>query len=335
MVCIETSGALCGFCQFVDPVVKVKPMLVIQPTNPVMVATIVERGLYGGLARWLNMAKVPIKVVEADGTTKTRSYTEFTGDTTGMHIEIRMSNCRVSLVAPIRLNATRENLDRVQGHIPEDYYSRFDRYPAGKLHHLRNRGETGPTCAREYGFTKALAYCNWDEHENELACMQFDCVQRHYYADQRYHLLMKPPGGIDCINGTTVPLHNYGPWRRKRQSQQGELCISFGPTERLGAWGWSGFNHEALLQEMPHVRYSTSFERGTKYTMRGERKNRFQHAIDLHSAAEELLRETSAPFGSYNAIGLESNFLREETLISSDGFGSPPFHLHTVDVVTE
>ena len=331
MVCIETSGALYGFLHFVDPVAKVQPLQVVMPTNPTMVATIVERGLYGGLARWLNMAKVPIKVVEADGTTKIRSYAEFTGDTTGMHIEIRMSNHRVSLVAPIRLNATRENLDRVQGHIPDDYYSRFDRYPKGKHHFLRDRAETGPVCANEFGFTKALATCNWNEHENELACMQFDRVQRHYYADQRYHLLMKPPGGIDCINGTSIPLHDYGPWKRKRPIEQGELCISYGPTERLGAWGWSGFDYSVALQQMPHVRYTTSFEWGTNYTMRGERKKRFQHAIDLHSAAEELLRETSAPFGRYNAIGLESNFSREEILISSDGFGSPPFHLHTID----
>ena len=262
------------------------------------------------------MAKVPIKVVEADGTTKTRSYAEFTGDTTGMYIEIRMSNCRVSLVAPIRLNATRENLDRVLGHIPEDYYSRFDRYPKEKHHHLRKWAETGPVCANEFGFTKALAHCNKAEG-----------VQRHYYADQRYHLLMKPPGGIDCINGTVVPLHDYGPWKRKRRVEQGELCISYGPTDRLGAWGWSGFDHRVSLQEMPHVRYSTSFERGTKYTMRGERKKRFQHAIDLHNAAEELLCETPAPFGRYNAIGIESNFPREEILEQSS--------LKTIDVVTE
>lgn len=296
-------------------------MQVIPLTNPTMVPTIVERGLYGGLARWVIMAKVPIKVIEADGTTRIRSYAEFTGDTMGMHIEIRMSNCRVSLVAPIRLNATRENLDRVQGHIPDDYYSRFDRYPKGKLMHLRNCPETGPTCANEFGFTKALAHCN-----------RMDGVQRHYYSDQRYHLLMKPPGGIDCINGTSVPLHDYGPWKRKRRIEQGELCISYGPTERLGAWGWSGFRHGVSLQEMPHVRYSTSFERGTKYTMRGERKKRFQHAIDLHKAAEELLCETPAPFGEYNAIGLESNFPREEIL---EQIREGQFSLHTVDVVTE
>ena len=180
------------------------------PTNPTMVATIVERGLYGGLARWLNMAKVPIKVVEADGTTKIRSYAEFTGDTTGMHIEIRMSNHRVSLVAPIRLNATRENLDRVQGHIPDDYYSRFDRYPKGKHHFLRDRAETGPVCANEFGFTKALATCNWNEHENELACMQFDRVQRHYYADQRYHLLMKPLVALTASTAHQSPFTTTG-----------------------------------------------------------------------------------------------------------------------------
>ena len=132
------------------------------------------------------MAKVPIKVVEADGTTKIRSYAEFTGDTTGMHIEIRMSNCRVSLVAPIRLNATKENLDRVQGHIPDDYYSRFDRYPKRKTHASAQPSGDGALCANEFGFTKALAYCNWDEVENEIASK--GGVQRYYHADQNYHL---------------------------------------------------------------------------------------------------------------------------------------------------
>ena len=103
-----------------------------------------------------------------------RSYVEFEGNVENMHIEINTGLRSLALVAPIRLNATRELLDRVQGHIPEDYYSRFDRYRKGWAHHnLVDEAEKGPICANEFGFTKALANCN--------------DFERHYYADQNYH----------------------------------------------------------------------------------------------------------------------------------------------------
>lgn len=261
------------------------------------------------------MAKIAVKVVDRNSS-RIRSYVEFEGHVDNMHIEINTYLATLALVAPIRLNATRELLDRVQGHIPEDYYSRFDRYNRDSMLHsnLVSSAEKGPVCANEFGFTRALAACN------DLEC--------HYYADQNYHLLMKPFAGFDCINRTKV---EYNGVMDKRRSEPGDMYVTYGsPTVeqkvgRFSCYGFSGFDFReydwpngrvkgrGALKEMPLVRY-TYRPKGldAKTRLSSKLKKRLQHAISLHNAAEDLLRESRAPFGEYWGIGLEGNCTKEE-----------------------
>ena len=286
----------------------------------------------GGLIRYY-MAKLAVRVVDTEWngssqppllgvvepkySSRIRSYVEFEGNVENMHIEINTGLRTLALVAPIRLNATRELLDRVQGHIPEDYYSRFDRYRKGWAHdNLVDEAEKGPICANEFGFTKALANCN--------------DLERHYYADQNYHLLMRPYAGFDCINSTKV--EKFNGTMGKRESCEGDMYLSYADRDvwasgsvRLAWHGFQNFNFRQYdwpngrvkgrgpLEQMPLVRY-TSRPRGldAKTRISPKLKRQLQHAINLHNAAENLLRNGRAPFGEYWAIGAKRNYTATE-----------------------
>lgn len=270
------------------------------------------------------MAKIPIRVVNADNTGRTRSHVTFEGDISDMYVELNCKYATISLVAPIRLDATRELLSRVQGHTPIDYYARFDQYRKYdnsswvRHSHLEDRAELGPTCANEFGFTKALAYCNSFGKNAED-------IERHYFAHQCYHLLMKPFSGFDCINRTVVKQANGMMGKRKLN---GEMVVSFGyEGYDLSCFGFGGFDFREFdwpngsikgrgpLLEMPVVRYTfrrMQLHRDPRCRIAGEIKEKLQHAIKLHNSAEQLLSESRAPFGEYNAIGPNQNYLTVE-----------------------
>ena len=234
-----------------------------------------------------------------NATSKVRSYITVEGDITGMRLEVIPTNGTIALVAPIRLNATRETLDRIRGQIPDDYYSRFDRYP--NEHWLSNRAETHPVCANELGFTKALA------SQNDM--------DQHYCAGQRYHLLMKPPSGFDCINRIMVanPVNGV---QMKRPTND-DAIISYGYEDAsVSCSGFSpnkgSLDYRKEIEAMPMVRYtwrSPSF-RNPKCRITPSIKAKIQHAVSLHSSAELVVANAHAPFGPYWAIGTDRNFLK-------------------------
>jgi len=258
------------------------------------------------------MARMQVRLIECNSegwpnaTSKVRSYITVEGDISGMRLEVIPINGTIALVAPIRLNATRENLSRVQGEIPDDYYSRFDRYKDIKgqehgIHRLAKWAETGPVCANEFGFTRALSFMNNLEH--------------HYRAAQRYHLLMKPSSGFDCINGIRTINPSNG-MVQKRPSH-GEMYVSYGAEDdlrnsRLSCHGFNGFVFRDELQSMPFVRYTLASNdfRNPKCRITPTIKAKIQHALSLHKQAEDLLVSSSAPFGPYWAIGAERNYLK-------------------------
>jgi len=258
------------------------------------------------------MANLRVLTIDRDGQTTKKRTTQVKGDTTDIELWIDPTYGVIHLVAEIRLNATREILDRVQGKIPEDYYSRFDRYPKGRMRQsLIGVAETGPSCSFEFGFTRALAHVN----KRFLS-------GKNLFAWSTSHLTAKPPGVFRCINRTEAYDHRIGRYQPKKM-QGSEPLITYGPTERRSIHGWGGFDFRehnpygdsrGPLQVLPKVMYTmrVNSARQGKVRIAGDLKRIIEHILEIHANAEELIMDGEAPFGRYWAIGLEGNYSKEE-----------------------
>jgi hypothetical protein len=250
------------------------------------------------------MVRVPVVIIDKDGSWRKRSDVKLVGADpwrweyegkrinspagwslpssrgNGFYLEIDNRFGTLSLVAPIRLGGWKDGepvvnaevIDRVWGHLPDDYCS-------------REWGETRPVCPNEFGFTKAL----------QNRGVGWPITMRGW---QRSHALMKPPSRLVEFVGDSSHsgLHSTPFMVSYGFEHDSRSCFGFNG----GRWG--DFENEVEQYGLPLVRYClrhTSYHQPVGVRIDYRLKRMFQFVVDLHGKAEELLRHKRAPFGRY------------------------------------
>jgi hypothetical protein len=218
------------------------------------------------------MVRVPVVIIDKVGLSRHRSHVELDG-ADGFHLEIDNRYGTLSLVAPIRIETDNEEMiERVWGHLPDDYYS-------------REWDETRPVCPNEFGFTKAL----------QNRGVGWPITMRGW---QRSHALMKPPSRlVEFVGDSLHPGLRSTPFMVSYGFEHdSRSCFGFNG----GRWG--DFENEVEQYGLPIVRYClrhTLYYQPVGVRINNRLKRMFQNVVGLHGEAEELLRHKRAPFGRY------------------------------------
>ena len=238
------------------------------------------------------MVRVPVVIIDKDGAWRKRSDVELNGagpwslpssPGNGFYLEIDNRFGTLSLVAPIRLGGWKDGkpdvdaevIDRVWGHIPDDYYS-------------RQWNETRPGCENEFGFTKAL----------QAKGVGWPITMRgwqtnHAHKKGRTRL-------IEFVGDSSHPGFHSTPFMVSYGFEHNaRSCFGFSSGD---GGRFDDFENDVKQYGFPLVRYClrhTSYHQPVGVRIDYRLKRMFQFVVDLHGEAEELLRHRRAPFDRY------------------------------------